>query len=192
MFKKLNSNRKIQRYDSMSTADFHSQQSTTSSFSHHQQQQHQQQQRYQQQSSFAQNQESYHRQSTSHTDLNLAGQSASRSVSHLNLNQPPQRLPPPSAVASAGRHASTSGGNSFNVTPEQLVRPPRPRDDMANQSFSFRMLNKWIADSEQAFGAGEHLMRSKKDEEEERERVAQNAQNARKSEGTTDQNTLIL
>jgi hypothetical protein len=172
----------------MSTADFHASQqhSTTSSFSHQQQshQQQQQQQRFQGQSGFAQNQDNYHRQSTSHTDLNFAGQGANRSVSHLNLNQPPQRVMPSSV---ANRNSSTSGGGNFNVTPEQLVRPPRPKDDaqrdMANQSFSFRMLNKWISDSESAFGPGEHLMRSKKDEEEERERQAAAALTARKSEG---------
>jgi len=38
----------------------------------------------------------------------------------------------------------------FNITPEQIVRPKKREDDkdFSNQSYSFRMLNKWISDSE--------------------------------------------
>lgn len=38
----------------------------------------------------------------------------------------------------------------FNITPQQIVRPKKKEDakDLANQSYSFRMLNKWIEDSE--------------------------------------------
>jgi hypothetical protein len=144
-----------------------------------------------QSNSFAQNQDAYHRQSTSHTDLNFAGQGGGQSrlnsTNNLNLlNSPQPHRVLPSMVA-ASRVTPTSGGGNFNVTPEQLVRPPRPKDenrDLANQSFSFRMLNKWISDSETS-AAGEHLMRSKKDEEEERERAAAAALTARKSEGNT-------
>lgn len=50
-----------------------------------------------------------------------------------------------------------------------------------NQSFSFKMLNKWISDSE---ATGAPLFKSKQDEEEEKQKAA--AQAVRKSEGILD------
>ncbi|CAF0832367.1 unnamed protein product [Brachionus calyciflorus] len=55
---------------------------------------------------------------------------------------------------------------SFSITPDQLMKAKKDngeKRDMMNQSFSFKMLNKWIADSE----AGSPIqLVSKKDEEE--------------------------
>jgi len=48
-----------------------------------------------------------------------------------------------------------------------------------NQSFSFRMLNKWIEDSESKIIP----MKSKKDEEDEKEREKEKASTVKKSEG---------
>lgn len=141
---------RVKRYDSLSSADFHSRQ------------QQQQQQYYQSSSSsFAQNQESYHRQSTSQSDLNFAAsnnnynspqqQSAGaahtgqnnfvsntsfrlNSASSNNFSSPSSAaFDSQSFISRASPHrampSNSRGVGPFGITPDQLVRPPRPKDD---------------------------------------------------------------
>lgn len=148
---------------------------------------------------FSNSYDSYQKQSTSQTNLSNFPSSYSNTPSGVVSVQAPstmsthQRLNSasmnnfesgPSQAPRLQRQPSGSGGGpmGFNVTPEQLIRPSRaivkdePKD-MSNQSFSFKMLNKWIAESE----TQPIQLRSKKDEEEEQQQQQQQA-SIRKSE----------
>ena len=116
---------------------------------------------------------------SSYLNNNSIGYSSPGFESGSFISRPsPQRVLP-----SVGNRMPSTSGGSFSITPDQLLRPPRPKDenrDLMNQSFSFKMLNKWIADSETTSAP---LFKSKQDEEEEREKMTASAQIAKKSEG---------
>ena len=102
-------------------------------------------------------------------------QSAAPFVPVYQQPQQPQQLPQP---------------RGSSVTPENVTRPSMKRSDeqqpRANQSYSFRMLNKWIQDSEAV------KLTSKKDEENKEAENDKIAATVQKSEGSISSLSLSL